>query len=175
MPDACPPYFSSTIAADLAILCIPDTGGSSVYRLPVERFDQHGNPIYATNWTVALTDPFFASVAAAAAANTTAPPMEGGNEVVSRWKSSNVSSPLFNVPALEGNGYTSAWAMVVGTPTDGYYVNARCGGSFNADKGNQHKLSRYGPSKSPGSGGAVELLWRVGRASLRSDDPPAGA
>lgn len=59
-------------------------------------------------------------------------------------------------------------------------LQARCGGNFNADKGNQHKLSRYGPAPEPSASGAAggaampELLWRVGRASLRSDDPPAG-
>ena len=168
MPAGCPPYFSSTIAADLAILCVGR--GTQVYRLPVARFDAHGNPVYAANWAVALTDPFFAAVEAAAAANTTAPPMLGGNEVISKWNTSNVSSPLFNVPALHGNGYTSSWAMVVGDPAAGYYVNARCGGNFNADKGNQHKLSRYGPATDT----PPELLWRVGRASLRSDDPPPG-
>lgn len=125
MPNGCPPYFSSTIAADLAILCIPSDGGISVHRLPVARFDIHNNPVYAANWTIAVTDPFFAAVEAAAAANTTAPAMLGGNEVINRWNTSNTSSPLYTVPALTGNGYTSSWAMVVGTPAEGYYVNVK--------------------------------------------------
>jgi hypothetical protein len=57
MPLGCPPYFSSTISDDLAILCIGGGGATSVYRLPVASFDAHGNPVYAANWTVALTDP----------------------------------------------------------------------------------------------------------------------
>ena len=65
--------------------------------------------------------------------------------------------------------------MPVGTPELGYYVNARCGANFNADKGDQHKLTRYAPvPKGSPPGTQPEMLWRVGRESLRSDDPPAG-
>ena len=156
----------------LAILCVSASGGTDVYRLPVTHFDSHGNPIYARNWTVALTDPFFENVAKAAAENTTAHPLQGGNEVISKWNTSNTSSPLYNVPALTGNGFTSDWSMAIGTPETGYVVNARSGANFNADKGDQHKLSRYGPVTTPG--GKPKMLWRVGRESLRSDDPPAG-
>lgn len=173
MPPMCPSYFGDTIAADLAILCVSSAGGTDVYRLPVSHYDTHGNPVYSRNWTVALTDPFFENVAQAALANTTAPPMHGGNEVVSRWNTSNASSPLYDVPALTGNGFTSDWSMAIGTPATGYVVNARSGGSFNADKGDQHKLSRYGPGTS-NDGDKPKMLWRVGRESLRSDIPPPG-
>jgi hypothetical protein len=139
----------------------------------VSHYDTHGNPVYSRNWTVALTDPFFENVAQAALANTTAPPMHGGNEVVSRWNTSNASSPLYDVPALTGNGFTSDWSMAIGTPATGYVVNARSGGNFNADKGDQHKLSRYGPGTS-NDGDKPKMLWRVGRESLRSDIPPPG-
>lgn len=178
MPRGCPGYFGETIASDLAILCI-STGGSSVYRLPVLRFDGHGNPIYAQNWTLAITDPYFAAVEVAATQNTTwlptPPPFPWANEVISKWNTSNKSSPLYSVPALTGNGFTSDWSMSVGTPELGYYVNARCGANFNADKGDQHKLSRYAPvpeGSPPGT--QPQMLWRVGRESLRSDDAPAG-
>lgn len=201
MPPGCPTYFGETIASDLAILCI-SRGGPHVYRLPVVKFDAHGNPICkysikqstksnfremseifvatdAQNWTIAITDPYFAAVEAAAAQNVTwlpsQPPFPWANEVISKWNTSNQSSPLYSVPALTGNGFTSDWSMPVGTPTLGYYVNARSGANFNADKGDQQKLTRYAPIP-PGSppGTQPKMMWRVGRESLRSDDPPAG-
>ena len=42
-------------------------------------------------------------------------------------------------------------------------------------QGNQHKLTRYAPipNGSP-AGTQPKMLWRVGRESLHSNDPPAG-
>lgn len=51
-------------------------------------------------------------------------------------------------------------------------MNARSGGNFNADKGDQHKLSRYAGTTSADD--KPKMLWRVGRESLRSDNPPPG-
>jgi len=92
----------------------------------ISQYDGHGNPIYAQNWTLAITDPYFAAVEAAAVQNTTwlptPPPFPWANEVINRWNTSNQSSSLYNVPALVGNGFTSDWSMPVGTPELGYYV-----------------------------------------------------
>ena len=149
MPGGCPGYFGDTVAEDLALLCVGRNGSADIWRLPVEKFDEHGNPAYSRIWVKEIEDPCMAAAMKARAANTSAPPLLGGNED----------------DDADGFAYGSAWSTVLGNPQDGYFVDARSGFSFNADWGAQQKITRY----VPGADGKMRMQWRVGRASLHAE------
>lgn len=110
-------YWGDSWQDDLSLL-VPATGTADLYRLPVEDFDAHGNPIFG-DWEKVLTDDVYAAKAAG-----TAPALYGGNEAVS---------------AFNGD-----WGGARQTPEGEIVVNMR-GGGFSANHGWQQKLSRYVP------------------------------
>ena len=168
--NTCSSYFTNWVDDALAFMCFgsgptvnftqhPVTGperqvlGSSVsiFRLAVDHFDAHGNPVFTRTWKRFITDPFLATAQAAVLANNTPPPMRGGNE-------------------LPPYGYATSWQSVYGNAKDGYVVNARGGPSFDGDDGMQNKLSRYQADAT----GDMKLVWRVGRATLHAGSPAKG-
>ncbi len=128
-------YHGQRWLADLSYVA-PAMGGQEVWRLAPESFDAHGNPVFQ-NWQKVLTDPVFAARTAA-----TANALHGGNEL--------------------SDNFSSDWMQVDGSMKDGFYVQARGGRNFDANRGPQHKVSRYVPD---GKGGFA-LKWRVGRSVL---------
>ena len=168
--NTCSTYFTNWVDDELAFLCFgagPTANFSqhpvssikraelessvSIFRLAVENFDAHGNPVFSRSWERFITDPFLATAQAAILANNTPPPMLGGNE-------------------LPPYGYATSWQAVYGNAKDGYVVNARGGPSFDGDDGMQNKLSRY----RVGADGEMKLMWRVGRATLHAGSPAKG-
>ncbi len=129
-------YWGDSWMDDLSLVAI-EQGAADVWRLAPESFDAHGNPIYpADGWKKLLTDPVLSARKLGTATATF-----GGNEI--------------------GDHFSSAWAMVAGSMTDGFYVNAR-GPDLGANFGAQQKLSRYVPDGKGGFG----LKWRVGRVAI---------
>lgn len=111
-------------------------GGRDVWRVAPEGFDEHGNPIFK-NWTKILTDPTFE-----ARSKGVVDALYGGNEV--------------------GDRFSSDWMQADGS-SEGMYIQARSGYSFNANEGAQHKISFYAPGKD----GTFKQKWRVGRTALQ--------
>ncbi|MEI6521297.1 MAG: hypothetical protein WCO98_14865, partial [bacterium] len=129
-------YWGDRFLDDFSYVAIQE-GSCDVWRLPVDSFDAHGNPIYSpTGWKKILTDTVMN-----ARKNGTATATYGGNEIA--------------------NQFSSAWAMCVGSMTDGFYLTAR-GPDLSANYGAQQKLSRYVPD---GKGG-YQMKWRVGRMAI---------
>ncbi|MGE9297298.1 MAG: hypothetical protein ACQKBV_13530, partial [Puniceicoccales bacterium] len=136
-------YHGQRFLEDLSYIS-PAQHGKSVWRLPVDHFDEHGNPVY-TAFEKVVTDPIFD-----ARENGNASALYGGNEM----------TETFN----------SDWMMADGSVEDGYYVHARGGKNFTANFGAQYKISRYVPD---GNGGH-EIQWRVGRSNLMQPERPKG-
>ncbi len=134
-------YHGNQWASDLALLS-PAQGERSVYRLAPDGFDAHGNPIFS-QWVKLFSDPCFAARAAG-----TATALYGGNEL--------------------GDNYNSDWAMVDGTPAEGFVVTARGGPNFSANDGGQEKVTRYLPDDH----GGYLPVWRVGRKALGGPAAP---
>ncbi|MDB5297449.1 MAG: hypothetical protein JWO31_3432, partial [Phycisphaerales bacterium] len=138
-PTAPPPgvwkYWGQRWLDDLSLAAVPQ-GGVDVWRLPVDSFDAHGNPVYR-RWQKLLTDSVMAARAAGAA-----DAVHGGNEM--------------------DDAFGSSWSQIAGTPAEGFYVTARGAKGFSANFGAQQKLSRYVPD---GRGGYA-MKWRTGRAAL---------
>ena len=122
MPRGLDRYWGDYRQDDLSVLA-PRAGTQDVYRLPVTRLDDHGNPIYGV-WEKVFTDEIYAARAA-----DTGPAIYGGNEAVS---------------AFNGD-----WGSVRALSDGEFVVNMR-GGTFSANHGWQQKLSRYVPN---GQGG----------------------
>jgi hypothetical protein len=131
-------YWGDYWQDDLSLL-IPATGTADVYRLPVKRLDEHGNPVFG-DWEKVLTDQALAARAAG-----TADALHGGNEAVSAFNGDWGSAR--QLPSREMS------------PGD-VIVNMR-GGLFSANHGRQQKLSRY---VHDGKGG-FRQKWRVGRSA----------
>lgn len=127
-------YHGQKWLTDLSYLA-PGQGTRDVWRLAPERYDAHGNPIFKS-WQKVLTDPIFT-----ARANGTVDAIHGGNELV--------------------DSFTSDWMQADGSVKDGFYIQAR-GMNFDANRGAQHKISRYVPD----AAGGYTLKWRVGRTAL---------
>lgn len=122
MPRGLDRYWGDYRQDDLSLLA-PRGGTQDVYRLPVTRLDDHGNPVYGA-WERVFTDEIYAAKAAGAATA-----IYGGNEAVSKF-----------------NG---DWGSVRQLPDGEFVINMR-GGGFSANHGWQQKLSRYIPD---GEGG----------------------
>ncbi len=122
MPRGLDRYWGDYRQENLSLL-VPRAGTQDVYRLPVARLDDHGNPVYGA-WETVFTDEIYAAKAAG-----TATAIYGGNEAVSQF-----------------NG---DWGSVRQLPNGEFVVNMR-GGTFSANHGWQQKLSRYVPD---GEGG----------------------
>ena len=135
MPGALFGYHGSQWNDDLAMISL-DQAGPCAWRLAPSGFDSHNNPIFKS-WQKLLTDPVFA-----ARISGKADAVHGGNELDEK--------------------FSSDWAMVDGTASEGYVIAARGGHAFSANEGAQMKVSRYVPD---GKGG-YRLKWRTGRAML---------
>ena len=120
---------------NLSFLAI-NMGGRDAWRVSPEGFDAHGNPVFK-EWTKVLTDPVFE-----ARSKGVVDALHGGNEV--------------------GDRFTSDWTQADGS-SEGIYIQARSGYSFNANEGAQHKISFYAPDKD----GNLRQKWRVGRTALQ--------
>lgn len=131
-------YHGQRWLSDLSYVA-PAMGGLDVWRLAPASFDEHGNPVFQS-WQKVLTDPVFASRNAG-----TADALHGGNELA--------------------DNFSSDWMQVDGSMKDGFFIQARGGRNFDANRGPQHKISRYVPD---GKGG-FQLKWRVGRSVLGGD------
>ena len=129
-------YWGEQWLDDLSLLAM-NQAGPDIWRLAPASFDAHGNPVLG-KWEKVLTDPVFE-----ARTHGTADAVHGGNELDEK--------------------FSSDWAMAIGSPQDGYYVNARGGPNFSANEGAQEKISRYVPD---GKGGYA-LRWRTGRKALQ--------
>jgi hypothetical protein len=116
-------------------------GGRDVWRLAPEGFDEHGNPIFK-EWQKVLTDPILT-----ARVENTATALHGGNEL--------------------SETFANDWMRVDGSLEEGFYMQAR-GKTIDANRGSQHKISRYVPD---GKGG-YRMQWRVGRSVLGSKGVP---
>ena len=128
-------YHGQNWLEDLTFLAI-NMGGRDVWRLSPSGFDEHGNPIFK-EWSQVLTDSVFE-----ARSKGVVDALYGGNEV--------------------GDRFSSDWTQADGS-SDGIYVQARSGYSFNANEGAQHKISFYAPDKD----GNYQQKWRVGRTALQ--------
>jgi hypothetical protein len=135
-------YWGNSWLEDLSLVAIQE-GSPDVWRLGPESFDMHGNPVFAPDgWKKLLTDPVLE-----ARQKGTATALFGGNEI--------------------GDRFSSAWSMVAGSISEGFYLNAR-GPDISANFGAQQKLSRYVPD---GKGG-YRLAWRTGRVALQGTAAP---
>jgi hypothetical protein len=138
-----PRAFGDNWADDFSLVAIGQ-GTPDIWQLPVNGFDEHGNPIFdPKGWKKLLTDDTFV---AKKAGNATA--LRGANEV--------------------GTAFSSDWSSVAPAPDGGYYVDARSGPNLTANYGTQFKLSRYVPD---GKGGLVQR-WRVGRIAMMRNAVP---
>lgn len=131
-------YHGQRFLPDLSYLA-PAEGGRDLWRLPVARFDEQGNPVF-TEWQKVLTDPILEARAAGKA-----DALHGGNETA--------------------DTFSSDWMQADGSMQDGFYIQARGGKSFTANFGSQHKITRYVPD---GKGG-YSIKWRVGRTKLGAE------
>ena len=116
-------------------------GGRDVWRLAPEGFDEHGNPIFK-EWKKVLTDSVLA-----ARVEGTATALHGANEL--------------------SETFANDWMQVDGSLAEGFYMQAR-GKTIDANRGSQHKISRYIPD---GKGGYT-MKWRVGRSVLGNKGVP---
>jgi hypothetical protein len=135
IPNGALRYHGERWLDDLSLLSVAQ-GTQQVLRLPSDRFDAHGNPVFG-EWTEVLKDPVFVARRAG-----TADAVHGGNEL----------SEVFD----------SDWSNADGSMAEGFYVQARGGPSFSANYGAQYKVTRYDPD---GKGGFA-LRWRTGRTAL---------
>ncbi|WP_269523331.1 hypothetical protein [Coraliomargarita parva] len=136
-------YHGQRFIEDLSYLS-PAQHGKSVWRLPVDHFDSHGNPVY-TEFQKVVTDPVFEAREAGKVSA-----LYGGNELAET--------------------YSSDWMMADGSVEDGFYVHARGGKNFTANFGAQYKITRYVPD---GDGNYV-MKWRVGRSNLMQPEHHKG-
>jgi hypothetical protein len=114
---------------DLSLVALPQ-GGRDCWRLAPSGFDERGNP-RLTSVEKLFTDPVFD-----ARSKRSADAIHGGNELA--------------------DSYSSDWAQVDGSMTEGFYVNARGGQNFSANEGAQIKISRFVPRRSREVPAAVE-------------------
>jgi hypothetical protein len=144
-----PRYFGDYWQDDLSLLT-PATGTADVYRMPVKRLDDHGNPVFGA-WVKVLTDGVFAAKAAGKA-----DALHGGNEAVSAF-----NGDWGSARQLPSQASRKFWLFgAVNEQPGDVIVNMR-GGGFSANHGWQQKLSRYVPD---GNGG-FRQKWRVGRSA----------
>jgi hypothetical protein len=144
-----PRYWGDYWQDDLSLLT-PATGTADLYRLPVKRFDDHGNPVHGS-WEKVLTDDVFAAKAAG-----TATALHGGNEAVSAF-----NGDWGSARQLPGTSRRTFWLFGAKVESPGDIVVNMRGGGFSANRGWQQKLSRYVPD---GDGG-FRQKWRVGRSA----------
>jgi hypothetical protein len=128
-------YHGEQWLEDLSLVALPQ-GGREAWRLAPSGFDARGNPLL-TSVEKLFADPVFE-----ARAKKAADAIHGGNELA--------------------ESYSSDWAQVDGSLTEGFYVNARGGPNFSANEGAQIKIARYVPD----GPGRYRQLWRTGRIAI---------